>query len=73
MEPRPFCLPRRNRPMQRAMNENDAAYGIVIVRWWRTVQNGDEKIMEMRGIDPRASHMLSERSTIWATPPIIVM
>ena len=23
----------------------------------------------MRGIDPRASHMLSERSTIWATPP----
>ena len=25
--------------------------------------------MEMRGVDPRASHMLSERSTIWATPP----
>ena len=23
----------------------------------------------MRGIDPRASHMLSERSTTWATPP----
>ena len=27
------------------------------------------KKLEMRGIDPRASHMLSERSTIWATPP----
>ena len=25
--------------------------------------------VEMRGVDPRASHMLSERSTIWATPP----
>jgi hypothetical protein len=25
--------------------------------------------MEMRGIDPRISHMLSERSTIWATSP----
>ena len=25
----------------------------------------------MRGIDPRASHMLSERSTTWATPPIL--
>ena len=28
-----------------------------------------KKNLEMRGIDPRASHMLSERSTIWATPP----
>jgi hypothetical protein len=27
------------------------------------------KIMEMRGIDPRTSRMLSERSTIWATSP----
>ena len=26
--------------------------------------------MEMRGIDPRTSRMLSERSTIWATPPL---
>ena len=26
--------------------------------------------MEMRGIDPRTSRMLSERSTIWATSPI---
>ena len=25
---------------------------------------GTLKILEMRGIDPRASHMLSERSTI---------
>ena len=25
--------------------------------------------MEMQGIDPRTSHMLSERSTIWATSP----
>ena len=26
----------------------------------------------MRGIDPRASRMLSERSTIWATPPVTI-
>ena len=25
--------------------------------------------LEMRGIDPRTSHMLSERSTTWATSP----
>ncbi len=29
-----------------------------------------EKEMEVRGIDPRTSRMLSERSTIWATPPV---
>ena len=28
------------------------------------------KRMEAPGIDPGPSHMLSERSTIWATPPI---
>ena len=28
-----------------------------------------KKKMEMRGIDPRTSRMLSERSTIWATSP----
>ena len=27
------------------------------------------KTMEMQGIDPRTSHMLSERSPIWATSP----
>ena len=27
--------------------------------------------VEVRGIDPRTSRMLSERSTIWATPPDI--
>ena len=27
--------------------------------------------MELRGIDPRTSHMLSERSTTWATAPVI--
>ena len=27
------------------------------------------KFLEMRGIDPRTSHMLSERSTTWATSP----
>ena len=26
--------------------------------------------MELRGIDPRTSHMLSERSTTWATAPM---
>ena len=25
--------------------------------------------LELQGIDPRTSHMLSERSTIWATAP----
>ena len=30
------------------------------------------KIMEMRGIDPRTSRMLSERSTIWATSPFMI-
>ena len=29
--------------------------------------------LEMRGIDPRASHMLSERSTTWATPPVSII
>ena len=29
----------------------------------------DKKKVEMRGNDPRASRMLSERSTIWATSP----
>ena len=28
--------------------------------------------MELQGIDPRTSHMLSERSTIWATAPYSV-
>ena len=33
---------------------------------------GFEKIfLETRGIDPRTSHMLSERSTIWATSPVL--
>ena len=30
---------------------------------------GKWKILEMPGIDPGTSRMLSERSTIWATPP----
>ena len=35
------------------------------------VESGDIrwKILEMPGIDPGTSHMLSERSTIWATSP----
>ena len=28
--------------------------------------------MEAPGIDPGTSRMLSERSTIWATPPFLV-
>ena len=28
--------------------------------------------MEMRGIEPRASRMQSERSTIWATSPLLI-
>ena len=34
-----------------------------ISRWVR------KKYLEMPGIDPGTSRMLSERSTIWATPP----
>ena len=29
----------------------------------------EEKVLEAPGIDPGTSRMLSERSTIWATPP----
>ena len=31
---------------------------------------GSSEKLEMRGIDPRTSRMLSERSTIWATSPL---
>ena len=30
-----------------------------------------QNIMEAPGIDPGTSRMLSERSTIWATPPML--
>ena len=30
-----------------------------------------KSLVELRGVDPRTSRMLSERSTIWATPPLI--
>ena len=33
------------------------------------VINADKKLLENPGIDPGTSHMLSERSTIWANPP----
>ena len=35
----------------------------MITIWWVTLD------LEMRGIDPRTSRMLGERSTIWATSP----
>ena len=38
---------------------------IAVSKYKRTT----EKYLEMRGIDPRTSRMLSGRSTIWATPP----
>ena len=31
-----------------------------------------QKSLEMPGIDPGTSRMLSGRSTIWATPPMII-
>ena len=34
-------------------------------------ENINKKYLEMQGIDPRTSRMLSERSTIWATSPTI--
>ena len=30
-----------------------------------------KKLLEAPGIDPGTSHMLSERSTIWATSPVL--
>ena len=38
----------------------------VIFKLWKKLI----KILEAPGIDPGTSHMLSERSTIWATPPV---
>ncbi len=35
-------------------------------------QANKQKLLEVQGIDPRTSRMLSERSTIWATPPLFV-
>ncbi len=35
----------------------------------KDIRVGEKKKVEVRGIDPRTSRMLSERSTIWATPP----
>ena len=32
-------------------------------------ENGKKKHLENGGIDPPTSHMLSERSTIWANSP----
>ena len=47
-------------------------------KYWRSqlekvgkLQEAFYKNVEVRGIDPRASRMLSERSTIWATPPTL--
>ena len=39
--------------------------------WFQTkfMKSKEKKVLETRGIDPRTSHMLSERSTIWATSP----
>ena len=34
---------------------------------------GENKMVENPGIDPGTSHMLSERSTIWANSPYIYM
>ena len=31
----------------------------------------NRNLVEMRGVDPRTSRMLSERSTFWATPSLI--
>ena len=36
------------------------------------LHNLTPKSLEMPGIDPGTSRMLSERSTIWATPPWIL-
>ena len=45
-------------------------YILVAIRNGWNQQSGIlQNLMELRGIDPRTSHMLSERSTIWATAP----
>ena len=42
---------------------------IHLIRKLFNIQAEAEKSLEMPGIDPGTSRMLSERSTIWATPP----
>ena len=39
-----------------------------LVAWWACLFLNIG--LELRGIDPRTSHMLSERSTTWATAPL---
>ena len=36
---------------------------------WKTELSNPKNVLEMQGVDPRTSRMLSERSTIWATSP----
>ena len=46
-----------------------------LVRYWwvkAQISRKSKKVLETRGIDPRTSHMLSERSTIWATAPVTI-
>lgn len=55
-------------------NAEDEAFNLCSQGWiWLGFQvslcKKEIKKMEMRGIDPRTSRMLSERSTIWATSP----
>ena len=38
----------------------------------KLMKRKEKKLLETRGIDPRTSHMLSERSTIWATSPPVI-
>ena len=44
------------------------------MRVWREVDFGVQKrgYLENPGVDPGASRMLSERSTIWANPPALL-
>ena len=43
-------------------------------KWWMKKKKWAEiEKVEERGIDPLTSRMLSERSTIWATPPVYLL
>ena len=48
-----------------ALNSKIAYCSVSIVKWTFSWKSG----LENRGIDPRTSRMLSERSTIWASSP----
>ena len=59
-----FCMFFAFLSSEKMYGNSSQIFWIVAWRFFFVMQN-----VEMRGIDPRTSRMLSERSTIWATSP----